>query len=634
MREQPEEESEASAVAEKDAERPERVEEVEKPVAVASREVGTVTRNEDIVPGRTECTDGTDLVPGDKTGTVTDTTGTVKEDPEVAELPVSARGYPLLVSADGSPLRMGPCRASPDSLMVDCAVEDQRTVDATATEPEKTLSDRAEATDVECLFTDAELDAMEACELGQEATVLAGTDVRPEPEEYDKELKDRLYPLKDGEIMDRVKANAEAVKEPSTEELSHHLGIPVEVLERTRHASPDGSDDPERWRDWYSDTLQKSEEAKRANRDFRTPVVNVVDGTVMKDRRMSPPDGSTATACSGSDAEETVSRDGAEADENMVCSNILLSLGGLLDPDAVTEDEGPVSVLCGVRRAGMKRSRSVAREVVYRFLRTVLEDARSAAELQGEDVRDSNMAEIPPLRDKVPALDGRRWCEHAEDIIAEMGLHGLHWEPLVPTVDEYYAEYAAVVWSTLCKRDKGPEKVVVSCTRDAKEPKTPDYYCPVLYKPYAEALSDVEFPPGSTEKVAEFVDVVEPSHRSVTAIPKTGLVDVVTVELPDGFGVRADNEVEEGVHRVVADGRRVVCAVGNFEALSSGYIECLPSKMLADTGATLSLVDSRVLKRLGRSSKSLRPYEGRVRPDIRYGFMAGSVYRYGWGRWS
>eukprot|EP00644_Phytophthora_capsici_P019306 jgi/Phyca11/21907/fgenesh1_pg.PHYCAscaffold_210_\ len=85
----------------------------------------------------------------------------------------------------------------------------------------------------------------------------------------------------------------------------------------------------------------------------RTPVVNVVDGTVMKDRTMSPPDGTTATACSGSDAEATVSGDGTESDENMVCSNIL-SLGGLLEPDAITEDEGPVSVLCGVRRAGMK----------------------------------------------------------------------------------------------------------------------------------------------------------------------------------------------------------------------------------------------------------------------------------------
>ncbi|EGZ13913.1 hypothetical protein PHYSODRAFT_376638, partial [Phytophthora sojae] len=35
--------------------------------------------------------------------------------------------------------------------------------------------------------------------------------------------------------------------------------------------------------------------------------------------------------------------------------------------------------------------------------------------------------------------------------------------------------------------------------------------------------------------------------------------------------------------------------------------------MLADTGATLSLVDRRVLKRLGRSSEPLEPYEGLVR---------------------
>ncbi|KAG1683591.1 hypothetical protein DVH05_014808 [Phytophthora capsici] len=343
----------AGTVAKKDAERPEQVKKVEKPVVVTSREVGTVTRDEDAVPVRTECTEGTDIVPGDKIGTVMEATGTVKMDPEVAELPVSARGY-LLVTADGSPLRIGHRRASSDLSLVDCAEEDQGTVDTTTSEPERAIPDRAKATDVECLFTDAELDAMEAGELGQEATVLAGTDVRPEPEEYDKELEDRLYPLKDGEIMDRVKANAEATKEPSKEELALRLGIPVEVLERTRHASPDGSDDPERWRDWYSDTLQKSEEAKRANRDFRTPVVNVVDGTVMKDRTMSPPDGTTATACSGSDAEATVSGDGTESDENMVCSNILLSLGGLLEPDAITEDEGPVSVLCGVRRAGMK----------------------------------------------------------------------------------------------------------------------------------------------------------------------------------------------------------------------------------------------------------------------------------------
>ncbi|KAG1713381.1 hypothetical protein DVH05_001168 [Phytophthora capsici] len=157
-REQPEEESETSTVADEGAERPERMKKVEEHVEVTSREVGTVTRSEDVVPGRTECTDGTDLVPGGATGTVTETTGTVKEDPEVAELPVSARGYPLLVTADGSPLRMGRRRAPSDLSMVDCAEEDQGTVDMS--EPERSIPDRAKATNVECLFTYAELDAM------------------------------------------------------------------------------------------------------------------------------------------------------------------------------------------------------------------------------------------------------------------------------------------------------------------------------------------------------------------------------------------------------------------------------------------------------------------------------------------
>ncbi|KAG1695054.1 hypothetical protein DVH05_020982 [Phytophthora capsici] len=146
----------AGTVAGKVAERPEQVKKVEKPVVVTSREAGTVTRDEDAVPVRTECTEGTDIVPGDKIGTVMEATRTVKVGQEVAELPVSARGYPLLVTADGSPLRMDHRRSSSDWSMENGAGEDQGTVDATTSEPERTIPDRAEATDVECLFTDAE----------------------------------------------------------------------------------------------------------------------------------------------------------------------------------------------------------------------------------------------------------------------------------------------------------------------------------------------------------------------------------------------------------------------------------------------------------------------------------------------
>ncbi|GMF31064.1 unnamed protein product [Phytophthora fragariaefolia] len=64
---------------------------------------------------------------------------------------------------------------------------------------------------------------------------------------------------------------------------------------------------------------------------------------------------------------------------------------------------------------------------------------------------------------------------------------------------------------------------------------------------------------------------------------------------------------------LLKSGRWVVCTVESFEALSRGYIDCLPSPMLADTGATLSLVSHRVLNRLGRSEAPFKPYKGRVK---------------------
>ncbi|KAE8991780.1 hypothetical protein PR003_g19168 [Phytophthora rubi] len=119
------------------------------------------------------------------------------------------------------------------------------------------------------LFIDEELDAMEASSPGQEGTVLAGQEIAVEKEEYDKELEDRLFPLDEVELLKRVKKNAEAQKEPSLEDMAKHLNLPVEVLERTKEASPDEMSSPEYWQEWFQSTLESSEEAKRANRDFK-----------------------------------------------------------------------------------------------------------------------------------------------------------------------------------------------------------------------------------------------------------------------------------------------------------------------------------------------------------------------------
>ncbi|GMF30313.1 unnamed protein product [Phytophthora fragariaefolia] len=59
----------------------------------------------------------------------------------------------------------------------------------------------------------------------------------------------------------------------------------------------------------------------------------------------------------------------------------------------------------------------------------------------------------------------------------------------------------------------------------------------------------------------------------------------------------------------VPEEKRIICSVGGLEALSAGYVENLPVNLLIDSGAVASLVDSRVLKRLGLSTTSLRPYD-------------------------
>ncbi|KAE9086897.1 hypothetical protein PF010_g19925 [Phytophthora fragariae] len=110
---------------------------------------------------------------------------------------------------------------------------------------------------------------MEKCAPGQEVTVLAGTDVAVEKEEFDKELEDRLYPLDEVELQERVKKIAKARKELSIEEMASYLGLPVDVLQRTKGASKEEMTSPEYWQDWFEKTLKSSTEAKRANRDFR-----------------------------------------------------------------------------------------------------------------------------------------------------------------------------------------------------------------------------------------------------------------------------------------------------------------------------------------------------------------------------
>ncbi|KAG2781593.1 hypothetical protein Pcac1_g8453 [Phytophthora cactorum] len=74
------------------------------------------------------------------------------------------------------------------------------------------------------LFTEAKLDLLERGEYGMAAV---------EPEEYEKELEERLFPLNEVELRHRMKEKADGQNNLNIEELSKRLEIPTEVLERS-----------------------------------------------------------------------------------------------------------------------------------------------------------------------------------------------------------------------------------------------------------------------------------------------------------------------------------------------------------------------------------------------------------------
>ncbi|KAE8986476.1 hypothetical protein PR002_g22342 [Phytophthora rubi] len=465
------------------------------------------------------------------------------------------------------------------------------------------------------LFTDDELDALEAGEVGQEESVLAGTEVTAEAEEYEKELEDRMYPLDEIELKRRVEANAKAQEEPSLEELSLFLSIPKEVLERTKGAALDSSRTPEYWQKWFEDKLETSEEAKRAHRDFRDAVVNVVrcasagpsrGGEGNEDRAKMGKRSDSATP-RGDSADETGSPPAAE-------SLAATSLGG--SPIRGGEAVFPAAELSSPPSpAGLtpRPLRTVARQAVFEALK----EARCGLDPPNDSSVLPEGGRTPtagsPSTDAAPEFDETGLRERVDLILSRLGLSSRKGERVVPWLRSYFKLNAASVWTKLRERTGRSKTASARRRRRRRSGKKGVVNVSVLFKPYAEVLRNVEFYPEQDEDVSHYVEVVRNNRPARTVVPKTGLVEVVTVNMPDGFGVRTEGEEDCEVPRVVKDGRRVVCSVGNFEALSSGYIDCLPSQMLADTGATLSLVDRRVLKRLGRSSEPLEPYEGLVR---------------------
>ncbi|KAE9014558.1 hypothetical protein PR001_g15113 [Phytophthora rubi] len=442
------------------------------------------------------------------------------------------------------------------------------------------------------LFSDEELTEVENGGPGQEASILSGAVIVPEPEEYNKELEDRLYPLDEVELHKRVAKNEEAQAEPSSEDLARLLGISLKVVERTRQASLGY------WQNWFEDMLDKSEEAKRANRDFRSPVVSVVYGPSVEaparpEKASSVESGSYVESVPSSGDEEFAS--GARVTvESVSTANVERPPD---DPGRAVAVVEAVHVLGEVRGVDPKVARAVARQAVFRFLQEAKINGDGQCMAREPPDGDEGTVEVPPLRDKVPDFDEGRLLWHADRVKELMSVNASSGERLRSWMRTYFDDNFRRIWLELWDRAGRSKTPSARRRRRRRRGKVVAFDFSSLYKPYAEVMNEVEFFPERDEDTSHYVEVVRNERPARTPLAKTGLVDVVTLDLPNGFGVYDDEDAEDDVYRAV-DGRRVVCAVGYFEALSSGYIDCLPSQMLADTGATLSLVDRCVLKRL------------------------------------
>ncbi|KAE9184551.1 hypothetical protein PF005_g21632 [Phytophthora fragariae] len=250
------------------------------------------------------------------------------------------------------------------------------------------------------LFTDEELDAMEVSSPGQEGTVLAGQDLAVEKEEYDKELEDRLFPLDEVELLKRMKKNAEAQKEPSLEDMAKHLNLPVEVLERTKEASPDEMSSPEYWQEWFQSTLESSEEAKRANRDFKAFGPRSMQGVPGASEVVYEDFGMLKKIINDEEVRlEQRKKAAALITEADVVASISVPLDSgndaalLVSPETINEEIYPSVV------------RSIARLTVYEMLKDNKNGELGTDVLEERKPDREEAIKKPPMRDKMPLVD-------------------------------------------------------------------------------------------------------------------------------------------------------------------------------------------------------------------------------------
>ncbi|OWZ04523.1 hypothetical protein PHMEG_00023559 [Phytophthora megakarya] len=221
------------------------------------------------------------------------------------------------------------------------------------------------------------------------------------------------------------------------------------------------------------------------------------------------------------------------------------------------------------------------------------------ADQRGRTAVDLESNDLPsrlPLKEDVPGIDWERLRWFADQIVLELNLRRDYWERVL------FAK---------CRPHLADLMLPDEYSQDSSSPETQTQSAQEVrvFRLFVSAVG--EFRSSCDDDISHYVNVISTSESIPGFDPLRSRVKAgADRSSEEDWFDPAENAFKS--LPVVRDDRRVVCSVGHFEACSSGYIDCLPVRMLADTGATLSLVDSAVLERLGRTLVSLQPYEGRV----------------------
>ncbi|GMF35670.1 unnamed protein product [Phytophthora fragariaefolia] len=378
-------------------------------------------------------------------------------------------------------------------------------------------------------------------------------EVSPESEDGSPPPNARLYNAEELDALESERKETEGANVGGNERYFES------TLARTRESSPGELSTPEYWSDWYRRTLAVSEEAKRANRDFREMRPNESDAPRIHAVEPSDPGGRD-----GGGGDEGLlplelrsrgRKSTTHSDESIVAGNICVSFAEVCGEETREIDKGMELPF---------RFRTLVKNTVYPIL--LEEEARSDPRC---------------LLCKDPFVHLKK-CGHGPTTLMPYSaderkcrVHKL--------VSEAAGTLGDLVLGKYCRCDSKKLRTRSHRIRSKRlERRLPFELCGAMHAPTKRGRR----PRKNGNDISHYVCTVRDSEREKQR-KKPGLVEVNESD---------ESDISEENHPVL-DGKGVICSIhydSGIEAVSAGLILDLPAELLVDTGVTASLVDSRL----------------------------------------